>query len=440
MIVVRIAASLLTSLLLLSLLPAQAATVPKAGAICSKSGVKQNHKGKSYICVKSGKKLVWSKGLAIKPQPLSTPSPTRTPTPTSTPTPTPTQTPTQTPTSSPTPTPTPTQTRITKDGAPFVEADFPLIGQIAKENFLNLRADAKPAIEVAWDPTTTEAKRKWMGIQVDAMKKLFTPLIPDGGSLKVIIMGGDVDWSREQIRILSRDNEDIWRDYNDRFYLSTKCAKDEYGLVMTDNKWPGPYTTYRGLGGGSIPGKSFAFVTMSNCDDYVEKDILFHESFHSVQWLNSYITAKYLGNQAFGWGIVPPWMKEGQAQYFGMRMAGNFEKPSVVYENSGAIWWNAGAANRWKTEYKYLTTYETSDAYWIGAIMQEYLLAKFGITKVMSIYDATVKKDKVGNFDEATRYDPFDEAFQEVFGQSRESFIDEVRPYIQWSLDLQKNR
>ena len=279
-----------------------------------------------------------------------------------------------------------------------------------------------------------------MGAQIQAMKKRFTPLIPRGSILTIIVMGADVDWSREQLKILSLDNPDIWRDYNDRFYVASKCSKNEYGLVETDNKWPGPYTTYRGLGGGTIPGKAFAFVTMSNCDDYVEKDILYHETFHSVQWLNSYITAEYLGNQSFGWGIVPPWIKEGQAQYIGMRMANNFEGPSVVYDTGGVIWWNAGVANRWKSEYEYLTTYETSDAYWIGAIMQEYLIAKFGIEKVMKIYDVTLKRDKIGNFDSATRYAPFDEAFEEVFGQTRISFIEEVRPYIQWSMDLQKNR
>lgn len=402
-----------------------------SGTTCSKAGLVKTVKTQNFKCQKVKGKLKWVLKSTKSAAPVVAPSPT--------PTPTLTATPTVTPTPSPTPTPTVEQTPVTAPGAPFEVVDFPLIGKIAKENFLKLNASEKSVIEVAWDPTTTEAKRKWMGAQIDAIKKYYSALIPEGGNLKIVVMGADVEWSREQIRILANDNPDIWRDYNDRFFVSTKCANPD-GYVITDNKWPEPYTTYRGLGGGTIPGKAFAFVTMSNCDAYIEKDILFHEAFHSVQWLNSYITAKYLGNRSFGWGILPPWMKEGQAEYIGLRLANDFKDPSVVYDSGGVIWWNALPTYRWKTEYDYLTTYDTSDPYWIGAIMQEYLIAKFGIERVMTIYDATVKKDKEGNFDSATRYDAFDEAFSEVFGQTRKSFVNEVKPYIQWSMDLQKNR
>ena len=53
----------------------------KAGSACSKAGTKSVSGGKSYTCVKGGKKLVWDKGIAvIKPstvQPSPTPSPTK---------------------------------------------------------------------------------------------------------------------------------------------------------------------------------------------------------------------------------------------------------------------------------------------------------------------------------------------------------------------------
>ena len=77
----------------------------KAGSACNKVGAKSISAGKNYTCIKSGKKLVWNKGVVIP-----TPSPTPTPTPSPTPTPTPTPSPTPTPTPSPTPTPTPTPT------------------------------------------------------------------------------------------------------------------------------------------------------------------------------------------------------------------------------------------------------------------------------------------------------------------------------------------
>jgi len=58
--------------------PSQSATPPKAGATCSKAGAKSIYQGKKYTCIKSGKKLVWNKGVAVaKTQPTPTPSTTQ---------------------------------------------------------------------------------------------------------------------------------------------------------------------------------------------------------------------------------------------------------------------------------------------------------------------------------------------------------------------------
>jgi hypothetical protein len=73
----------------------------KPGDICKKAGSTATANGKKYTCIKSGKKLVWNKGVTI-PKPLPTP----TPTPAVAPTPTPTPTPSIAPTPTPTPTPT----------------------------------------------------------------------------------------------------------------------------------------------------------------------------------------------------------------------------------------------------------------------------------------------------------------------------------------------
>lgn len=96
------------SLALISSLPAVSAV--KSGDSCKKAGLSSIVKGKKYTCIKSGKKLIWSKGVSVKPVVETTPSPTPTPTPSSTPTPTPTPTPITTPTQTPTPTPTPIKT------------------------------------------------------------------------------------------------------------------------------------------------------------------------------------------------------------------------------------------------------------------------------------------------------------------------------------------
>ncbi len=76
-------------------LPAQAAA-PKAGAACAKAGitqvVKAGTKSTKFTCVKSGKKLVWNKGVVTIAKPAPAPKPSTEPTVAPTPTPTPTPT------------------------------------------------------------------------------------------------------------------------------------------------------------------------------------------------------------------------------------------------------------------------------------------------------------------------------------------------------------
>ena len=80
----------------LFIIPSDAFAAVKVGTACKKVGSTATANGKKFTCVKSGKKLVWNKGVAtVKPKPTVTPTPT--PTPTSSPTVTPTSTPTPAP-------------------------------------------------------------------------------------------------------------------------------------------------------------------------------------------------------------------------------------------------------------------------------------------------------------------------------------------------------
>jgi len=65
----------------LFLVPLNAVAAAKSGAACSKLGATSTYAGKKYTCVKSGKKLVWNKGVnvaAAKPAATPTPTPTAT--------------------------------------------------------------------------------------------------------------------------------------------------------------------------------------------------------------------------------------------------------------------------------------------------------------------------------------------------------------------------
>lgn len=66
---------LATALLVTSVFTsANAAPQAKSGAKCTKAGLTQTVGGKKFTCIKSGSKLVWNKGVAIKP--VATPEPT----------------------------------------------------------------------------------------------------------------------------------------------------------------------------------------------------------------------------------------------------------------------------------------------------------------------------------------------------------------------------
>ena len=86
----------LALVLTISLVTAPSFASVKAGAKCTKAGVTTTVAGKKFTCIKSGKRLVWNRGVAVKaaPKPNLNPvfkpvEPTPTPTPTPTPIPTP---------------------------------------------------------------------------------------------------------------------------------------------------------------------------------------------------------------------------------------------------------------------------------------------------------------------------------------------------------------
>lgn len=88
----------LALLLAFTLVTGVASAAVKAGSSCTKLGATSTASGKKYTCIKSGKKLVWNKGVTVlAPKPRVTPTPTPSPTPTVYVPPTPTPSPTPTP-------------------------------------------------------------------------------------------------------------------------------------------------------------------------------------------------------------------------------------------------------------------------------------------------------------------------------------------------------
>jgi len=69
----------LALVLQVSILTTPAFSAPKAGAKCSKVGSTSTTSSKTYTCIKSGKKLIWNKGVSKSTATKSTPAPALTP-------------------------------------------------------------------------------------------------------------------------------------------------------------------------------------------------------------------------------------------------------------------------------------------------------------------------------------------------------------------------
>jgi hypothetical protein len=133
----------LSFLIALPSFSAQSATPPKSGAICSNVGKTQNYKGLQFTCIKSGKKLVWNKGVKIKTVAIS-------------PTPIPSASPTPVPTTSVTPSPSPSISASLSPRTKVAESvldNWRLWRSKASQNYTPLRIITEPGYSSSW---TTE--------------------------------------------------------------------------------------------------------------------------------------------------------------------------------------------------------------------------------------------------------------------------------------------
>jgi hypothetical protein len=121
---------------------------PKAGGVCPKAGTKKVYQGKTYTCLKSGKKLVWSKGVTV----IAAPKPSVTPTPSPTPIPSVSASPTPTATATPTPSPSPTDSKSPNSSKTFE----PVLAPTSFDNLYENRAGISRA---AWGSVSETIKK-----------------------------------------------------------------------------------------------------------------------------------------------------------------------------------------------------------------------------------------------------------------------------------------
>ena len=273
--------------------PMNAMAAVKAGDACKKAGSTATVKGKKFTCIKSGKKLVWNKGVVVPGAK-----------PTVIPTPTPTPIPSVEPTVTPAPTPTSTI-------APFVPPYIP-------RTFKELENNLSGIIYGAWLDTVaqmkagkpqlgnvqifsapgTEAGHPSALIPLGLTSQLFSKF-PQPKNVYVIEMGyGDDKWA-----------QDIFSRYADVTYGNVKTAMTEIcptpecggGQAHRTRNWDGIVTI------GIAPKKQSAEISTRIGTGMVYA----HEYLHTIQ----FVVAKER------WWYPPNWIQEGSAEWASMVIA-----------------------------------------------------------------------------------------------------------------------
>ena len=399
---------LVASIVLLSLVASPVAlnaASPKAGTKCTKAGSTATAAGKKFTCIKSGKKLVWNKGVSIKkPLPVATPTPT--PTPTSEPTPT--STPTPTPTVTPTPTPT-----VKYPDAPTsfddLVANYEGISYAAwskSKAAIAASNDVAPPFTALTGPTTTLAFKN-PASAYDLVARLYAGYKSTSTLTVLSFNYDDRDWAEQQMKQLQPKATWQWIKF-------TACATRATcwgGGMFTDEKANG----------------LLVVATEVLNDNSLSGTLDAHEYSHAIQ--------QKLMNRPTVWPETndwpPSWYREGQA---------NFAQNASIYHQSfelylrnrnsisNSLFRDSTYTSEWIQEYfvvnpppSWFNKYPNWRQYDMGAMLVEVLTALKGPGSTMEIW----KLMGTGQ--------TFNQAFEKVYGTS----FDKALPIISKAIALQ---
>jgi hypothetical protein len=327
-------------LLSFPLTPTQAAV--KAGDACTKAGVKSVASGKTFTCIKSGKKFVWNKGVAAtKPSVVSTPS--------------------ASPAATPTPTLTPEIVYATlwekyKWSKPTSSTS---VATAATEKFKSYAAtnrSASTSVKIVGQEGVDQTLLKWVTDGSSFVSKVFAYPQASGTFVAVI----------------AKDKEFAERAYNDNGY-----AKDAKSLANYFDKAPahgGPPNTYNNtmiMSKGMLVSDKVGMMQMPG-----------HETFHFIQ---KSIAGKSASPD--GLGIAPQWFWEGPAVFVGLQSANHLSLLLYATEGRAFAVKRATGADVRSLKLSEVTRNDGSaDPYGIGAIATEFLVANIGMDRFMDIY------------------------------------------------------
>ncbi len=362
----RIKVFILKTLLIsipLTLIPVIAFSAQKitSGATCKVNKQSVTYLKKTYTCIKSGKKLVWNKGVVV-PEPKPSPSATTSV--------------------------APAKAIFTPWARSF---DTVLMTSTALANTSQFLGDVKPSSDykLTLDPAIKESDRDWITKALDYTNGAFSEILK--GQVKVFL-GTTHEWSAKSLRSAGEWVGDPQSPFpcsngkNDAY-----CAGPNLALLIYSDIYS-PNSNYQwDAGRQSTPA---------------------HELFHNVQFA--------LGGRNVGSDDpthIPRWLMEGSANYFGFYIVDKLALNTYASGRNQQV--NSNQA--YKTVVP-LVQYDnfSSDPYGIGQAATEYLVASVGFEKFLNIWTFTKsEKDFSKGFKKAVGIDISD--FYSKFEAARPS-------------------
>ena len=387
----------------------------KTGDSCGKLGATSTLKGYKYTCIKSGKKLVWGKGVKVSVTP-QTPAPTPSSAPSETPTPSPSPVTTNAP--EPTPTPSPTETKTPQD-----------IHNLAiLENSWSQVRDKKPVTESGRiifliDPKFPDQSRDAIKKGIDLTVSKFDYLFKTNKPIYAIF-STSLDFELAQFQ-----KYDLMQKTYESEVTSNSILRqwriDHYKQIDSGFKKFGSGGTMPLFNGPVEPAGYYMYFRM-HPENQDPTAILMgaHETGHLLQWQMNWDFPK----------TIPAWWIEGQAQMIGESVASlatdfnQFEryiKSQTSPDYGGGFF--SGTTNLYELEGDSVTRTEFNCAkcgtrliYSRGKVAIHYLSGKYG-------------NDKVINFvSTLSRTNLWWQAFEKSFGVSVDTFYTEFEAYAKW--------
>jgi len=328
------------AVVLLTTLPVQAFAVVKAGSTCSKAGATTKVSEFKFTCIKSGKKLLWDKGVKIVLAPATLPS------------------------AKPTPSPTPEKT----------------FSSVWEKYDLTRPTSADSVIKAATDNFNnyTSVVRNSQEVKVDAQSGVDPQLVTwvQGGATFVAQHFTYPKLSRTFVDVIAIDST----------WLQDTYTKEGYSADQVRDRLGGFNAGAPAFGGSYSNTWNYSAIQKSNSMVNNKAGMAQtpgHEFFHAIQEILAGRISNETGSN------VPNWFWEGPAMFIGQETSGTLgyadyvtvSRPSMLsrYQNSNPV-------NRTSTLSEIKANNQVTDPYAIGFAATEFLVSQVGVEKMLNVY------------------------------------------------------